>query len=439
MNDIIKYEIIPYMDLYDILNMRINKEITQHIYFRIKKNKHLLRMFTEIFDNPKFYQRFENILCIKYMNLFITLNVRNIDTSYLFSLGYDFNILSNDELMQLLNNNNLNMIKYIKYYLRTEKLKLKFLETQILNYHILNKYYPGQKYLNHFIDNSLNTKITIRNIDSSRIEKYKYVERYLNDNFKLIQPEKYYNIVNHFHLSDYFLYKMVQNYSNKYVLIRRIFSQCFISEKYINKFLELIDERGDGYNSIWRIIWNQKLSENFIKKNYDKIDWNYDSKAIIYNELSFEFIKKIFPIIKKKMDESELWYRLFKHSIIPIDFINNEIPIFNKILFGYLLYNEKLSIEYLKQFMKYLGNEVFFETLKTSRYPIPEYFIEEYIDRFDINHLCTKNNFSKEFIMRHINKIGSLTSLRNHTFSLKEFNEIKELFIQKETQKIDEN
>jgi hypothetical protein len=86
--------------------------------------------------------------------------------------------------------------------------------------------------------------------------------------------------------------------------MRLIFKQ-YNKKRDVNKEINLLMSGG----SWWYISYLQKLSESFIEKYKDKVDW---SRVSLYQKLSEDFIEKY----EDKVD----WYCIFKYQKLSPEF-----------------------------------------------------------------------------------------------------------------------
>lgn len=437
MNDIIKYKIIPFLDFYDtFLYLRINNEINYYIFELIKNNKRWTKIFTYIFDNQIFHERFNEILSIKYMNLFI--NFSFLGGFKLFNVekwGFkdlDFSLLSFYELEIMLKDVRIDrriLIKNIKYFVKFEKLKKNILQNEKLNYRILIKYYSNPQYLNILINSN--------NIYKRKI---KFIDFYLNHIFNMIEHDKYCSIIKNFTLSESFIIKIL-NILNNIVVIEYIFQYQKISNNLINKYI--LPFYSNNIRSFVHIyIRSPSFSEDFIINFIDYIDWNNDCDSICKNKLSQSFIEKyIINVFKYKSDSLYYQYNLLRNSILSHEFLIKYYSHYNKFDFvNLILSNKDFPSEYIInliniiEYFKY-PKEEYIKKIIFSKIKLPEEFIKKsliYLDCYnrDYEELLYYQSLSVDFIINYIdiNKITSLKFLRNNNMKLKDFNIFKNIF-----------
>ena len=141
--------------------------------------------------------------------------------------------------------------------------------------------------------------------------------------------------------------------TNKIKIIEEIKDIEKFFDKNINNFIV------DYYS----LINNQKLSEEFIDKYKDKVDWFWVSK---YQTLSEKFIEKH----SDKID----WFWVSKYQTLSEGFIEK--------------YKDKIDWFYISQYQK-----------------LSEEFIEKYCDKVDWDYISKYQKLSEKFIEKYSNKV----------------------------------
>jgi hypothetical protein len=441
MKDIIKYEIIPYMDFYSLFSLRINHDINNHILNLIKNNEKWRKLFTEIFSSHFLYQqKYKDILCLKYMNIFI-------DYSYMGGFKFygaqdwglnniDFSLFNFNELRTMLYDAHINerlINKNIKYFVKYEKIKLEILEMREIYSRNLIKYYSEPKYLNILINNNKN------------VNKYRYsddIEIYLNYMFHHIDSKEYIHIIHIFTLSENFIRRIINN-TNEFLICANILTKQCVSHNFVNKYL--IPKFNSYCKKIIKLcIKYQNYDEEYVYQNIDNILDIIDIADICNNKLSEKFVIKYldqffqYPnrklIVDKLIENSYLSFNFMEKyfNIEKMEFTKNIKNIIDNIKIDY-----NVVQDYLISYKSFFSNEnwkYYQKRILLSRKKVPEEFIEEYLPTIcfesDLTELFLSKPFlSKQFILKHIDKLPSLRVLRTNMMSFKDFEEIKDAYI----------
>ena len=257
-----------------------------------------------------------------------------------------------------------NIISYHKNLILSEKFiwefKSKLNWMGILSMQKLSKNFL-RTYIEHYYLNNLNDETTIKIWDTISI--------YQNIDIEFINL--YYKNLNWYLLSKFqvFSYDILSKYKE---LIKWNYLEY-------NKYdLDIVEYFIDFIN--WKkLCYDKKLSEEFIIKNYNKVDWE---NIGIYQKLSEDFIK-LYAI--------ELEFNCYDNNII----IRKNLLDLN-----IALRYQKLSCSFLNKYI----NKINFELI--SQYQeLDTNFIIKYMKDLDWKKLCKYQKLNLELIEKNIDKI----------------------------------
>ena len=150
--------------------------------------------------------------------------------------------------------------------------------------------------------------------------------------------------------------------------------------KDVEKFF---DENINKYKFDWDIFLKlQKLSESFIEKYIDNVNWRHIS---IYQKLSEDFIEK-------HCDEVN-WNCISRYQTLSEEFIEKYI---DKVDWFYISIYQKLSEEFIEKYK----DKVNWHNISIYQ-KLSEEFIEKYIDKVDWDRILEYQTLSKKFIIKH--------------------------------------
>jgi len=154
----------------------------------------------------------------------------------------------------------------------------------------------------------------------------------------------------------------------------------------------------------WYTISELNLSEQFIDKYKDKIDWY---RYLAYHKVTEEFIEKYvsqWPNLFK-------WSYVIKTQKLTEEFLEKHSSEFDGYDWNNLWVCQSVSLEFIQKHMDMVNWKRISEYQK-----LPEWFIEKYSDEVDWHAISISQKLSPEFITRHIDKITE-EILRNEEFN----------------------
>ena len=151
----------------------------------------------------------------------------------------------------------------------------------------------------------------------------------------------------------------------------------------IEKFF---DENLDNFNVNWlNLCTNQKLSEEFIEKHSDKLDWSW---ILIKQKLSEEFIEKHIDKV--------VWYLISQYQTLSEEFIEKHC---DEVNWDCISRCQKLSEKFIEKHIDKV-NWVYISQYQT----LSEEFIEKYEDKVDWYSISENQTLSEEFIEKYSDK-----------------------------------
>lgn len=445
MEDILSYEIIRYLDVPNMLKCRLNRNTSKAIKNYIKSNEKQRKQFTKIFYHPIFFERFKDILLINKMDLFLWVHCLggfSMSTSSEYSsilVNYDLDLLNNEDISSILfsiHPNKYIIRKNIKTFTRTKELKERLLEnnSSFLTKELIDKYFVDIDYFKILISKNKygygsrkgkKYNILMETLVLERLEGFKSLTDLINLISKITFNEKTLEL----------LIKKLDDINEKKKLINHILNEQFVTEQFIEKNADLIEN--------WHKVWFHSVGENFIEKHIDKINWDFDSQFIFHRKLTEQFIRKHFDPVKFQT-QPECIKALINMNKIPLDLIDEIfiLDINRK--------NEYLNIILKKSSEKEFDEYMIYYNIDWSQFCKNQYKINyiklcknslESIANYLRNHhnkyealdcwrdLFFKQDVDKDFIIKNVDFLEKLNYIRNKNLSYEDFLDIKKVFV----------
>lgn len=244
---------------------------------------------------------------------------------------------------------------------------------------ITNKYFYNTLYVNKWqlIDNLIDKNFVYIPKNIETYNNYKYIINWTSivlhrkDKYKIIIPESVISWISDIQYLE--LISVYQNFSES--LIRNIVYKISLKNLLANQIVPidliklLIFDNNRIDNQDWFNIWSkQPITFEFIEIFHDKVQWHPVSSN--KNCISFELIDKY--------HDKLIWQEITKHGInehILVKYLHK----FDHICWINISQFTKLSIGFIKSYIKYLDlNIIFrFQTLN-------EYYIDSLINQYDL-------------------------------------------------------
>lgn len=328
---------------------------------------------------------------------------------------------------------------------------------------ISNEIYKMNRHNNDYwefiIQNSiLDSEIILSNLDNFNIEflisKQKLKDTVLSDNnfLSIISEKKLYdNIIKDQNLSISTLELYVDKYENiswenickyqnltiefmeKYInkLIWNIISESqFMSYEFINKYKDYIcwDLIGQNIkleflfndsfveifseNNIWDIlIWSNNISEEFLKKNIDKLNYKQTADLLEYKKLNEDIIN---IILKKKNDNTKFYKIIAENQDLSNEFIQNNLE---KLDINDIIENQNIDFNFIKYNVKNIRklsyNDNLSEELLLKIYEIKD----DFEDTLDWDFISEHGYLTEESISK-ITELNKDLLLENYNIKL---------------------
>jgi len=166
----------------------------------------------------------------------------------------------------------------------------------------------------------------------------------------------------------------------------------YLSEDFIEKYENRICFKDLGW-------YGRELSENFLKKHKKKLDWEY---ITLGNHITEEFIENNLDVIDlkdllHKRNFSDKFINKHKNKYPCLIMFNTENPSEDD---WRCKSRRKLDVQFADKYKEYLDWNVIFSSNLYS-----ENFIERYIDKIDWYLLSQNQNLSEKFIEKYQDKV----------------------------------
>jgi len=143
----------------------------------------------------------------------------------------------------------------------------------------------------------------------------------------------------------------------------------------------------------WDTISKLDLSEQFLDKYTNKIDW-YEYLA--YHKVTEEFIEKYAP----RWSYLLRWSYVFKTQKLTEEFLERHSSEFNNDNWDDLWIHQSVSPEFIQKHIDVVRWDFI-----TRYQELPEWFIENYSGKVNWGVICRIQKLSPEFVTKHIDKI----------------------------------
>jgi hypothetical protein len=393
MNDIIKYEISPFLDPINFMKLRLlNDEYNNFVLNNFYNKMIQFEQANKIYHiNSKFAKKYPYAVPTNYISRF----------EYYFELHKNFrenmwnqkNIVFSPKFIleyhnEFTNWSNLGItfkfgmpIEFIELYMKKRQLNWKNIFNKLypINYNSIKNKLPEikeEKSINHLISNVEIPEEEIEKLITDIIDSNGKIKK----KFYGIKTQKWYLLWKHQKLSENFI------------------------EKYSNYIYD------------WSLIWQcQKVSSNFIIKHIDKIKkWKTIFK---YQVLSIDFIQKYFHKINNN------WNFLLRYQKLPEYFIRENLANISDM--KYIWFHQNVSEKFIeeqnmiqpfdKEIWRYIS---IYQNLSVS-------FMEKYANKISWFHILIHQTLSFDFITKHIDKIDNFDLLwENQLLSITQFEKI---------------
>lgn len=454
MEDMLSYEVTKYLDIKYLLVCRLNKNTTNVIMNYIKSNDKIRKHFTKIFYHQKFYERFKDILLINKMDLFLWVScagggfsIRNSSDDRAFLINYDLEALSNEDLETILRSSYPN--KYIirnniQTFTRTKRLKQTLLEnnSSFLTRELLDKYFMDIDYFQILISKNKYGYGSRKGRKYNQLMESLVLERL----YKFNNITELINLMTKIRFSEKTLLlfvDMLTDPDEQKSLLKTILNEQFITESFIEKYAILIDN--------WHKVWFHPVSEHFIEKYIDKINWESDAEFIFERKLSEQFIRKYFNPDKFK-SQPETIKSLLSKNMLPFDLIKQIFSLDNNKRYEYERIilknsNEEYFDSFVQTFKSDINDEDKFyliitkiENIKLNKNSLnqiilylrtdPEFCKLNIYDQKDYwTKLFWDQDLTKNQIIENIDKLSRLNYIRNKNISYADYLDIKKVFV----------
>ena len=279
------------------------------------------------------------------------------------------------------------------YICKNQDLTEEFIEKHIdkLDFFLLSKY---QVLTEKFIEKHMD-KLDIFELSKNNKFSHEFIVKYRNE-FPMFSLLKEQNFKNQY---------IIKGFGMNLQSILFIFKHQSLTEEEINNYLKKYENIINENEGIWMVISkNQRLSEEFMRNNINKIDlWMVARHQV----LSEEFIKEfMFKSSKKQNNE------VFKFQELSDEFIIENIRYLN--FDDGLVKLNRIPKELIKKFKSVLDLNYL---LKNSI--IEESVLEKYSDDFDWNNILRFQPLSEEFIEKHKEKVNWYELSKNIKMDIK--------------------